>query len=185
MRKFSLVTLMLTVVLAAGCGGYDYLLRSAEVRADMANEVQKGVLEYHTAAQADLSIAEDRVMDGHNEALLRMVAYMQANPGKLLPPATPEGKERSPEEIVLKSGAMLRDQLGVIQSGKSNESQRYAVLVKLLDSMRNIAAKDATIVMRQQNDVEQLKSLAEDALKARFTSTIPVTTEPALLPEVK
>jgi hypothetical protein len=178
MRLKRLLPLLLLVALAAGCGGYDYLLRSAEVRATMANEIQKGVTEYHTAAQADLAIAEDRVMDGHNDALLRLVAYMQANPGKLLPPAKEGEKERSPEEIVLRSGQMLRDQLGVIQSGKGNEAQRFTVLVKLLDAMRNVAAKDATIVMRQSNDIDQLKQLAEDALKSRFTS-------PLALPEVK
>ncbi len=166
MRKIILTVLLICgLATSLGCGGYEYLLRSAEVKADIANQLSTGVNEYHTAAQLELTNAEQTTATALHESLLRLTTLLAA--GQPIPPDA-NGKARTPDEIITQILALHQQSLTTTAAERVNENARHAAMQKLLDALRTISAKDAVIVMRQQNDMDQLKALAQDALLTKF-----------------
>ena len=165
MRTLLVLALLALTGLTTGCGGYDYLLRSAELKASIANQVEVGLNEYHTAATLELDNAETASYEGQQESLLVLIGFLKA--GTPIPPDR-AGNPRTPEDVVKTILALAQGSLKTITTERSNENTRYQKMQALLSKIRDISAKDAVIVTRQQNDLEQLKVLAEEALRNKF-----------------
>jgi len=139
MRRALLCLLLVTglAVALSGCGGQGYLMKSAEAKNDIADQLGIILAEYNTATVTDLATAEAATFSA-------LKASIKAEPDKV-------------EEKVDKAAALL----ATINERRAQETGRAVLGGRLLAHLKELAAQDAAIVLRRTNDLEQLRELAE------------------------
>jgi uncharacterized lipoprotein YehR (DUF1307 family) len=133
------VVCLVLVGTLAGCGGQAYLMKSAAAKNDIAEQLGIILAEYNTATVTDLAAAETATFSA-------LKASIKAEPDKV-------------DEKVDKAAALL----AIINEKRAWEAERYAIGQRHLAFLKKLAAQDAAIVLRQTNDLDQLRELAEKA----------------------
>lgn len=124
-----------------GCAGQDYLMESAQAKTEIADQLAVIVGEYHGATMADLDAAEDATFNALKASI------------KLTPKEADAKIDKA------------RTILDTITEKRAQESERAILSARLLAFLRKLAAQDAAITLRQTNDIDQLRDLAEKAMQ--------------------
>jgi len=142
--KRTVLCLLLMAGLAmalGGCGGQGYLMKSARARNEIADQLGIILAEYNTATVTDLATAEAATFSA-------LKASIKAEPDKV-------------DEKVDKAAALL----ATLNEKRAQETERAVLGRRLLAYLKKLSAQDAAIVLRQTNDLDRLRDLAEKTLE--------------------
>ncbi len=178
MKRLTSLVAGALVLLMAGCT-QQYRIESAAMQARLAQEAETQIGGYHAASVTLLERAQAKVENGHEQSLLLLVAHLATE--QPLPPLGDIAKPTA-TDYIQHLASTLWTSLDGVQQDRKTEAARYALLQRILAGIKKIAARNATIAMRETNDLEQLKELAEEALLNRFFSPVPLLEGEANVP---
>lgn len=137
-RIIEWVSVVVLLVTLTGCGGQDYLLASGQAKMEVVKQLRVINLEDRAFVNVVLDSQENQIFKDLKESLL----------------AKPIDQARV--DVVV---AALQVKLKTITEGRTNEFGRASLAEKLLAYLEQLSSQDMAIVIRQSNDLDQLKAL--------------------------